>query len=64
MDETETIEFEETAVKQYLDDAITFWRIKRDKENEPLAPAYIDAFQSVRISLFGELLPVKEEKND
>lgn len=64
MDEPETIKFEEAAVKEYLDNAITFWRIKRDNENEPLAPAYIDAFQSVRISLFGELLPVKEEEND
>ncbi len=47
------------AIKGYLDDTITRWRLLRDADGEhsDLAPAYIDAFQSVRTSLFGEILP-------
>jgi len=56
----ETIEFTEEAVKKYLDDAITYWRKLRDS-GSPSSPHYIvyyiDAYQSVRVSLFGELKP-------
>ena len=45
--------------KKYLDDMIIFWRKERDgnSENKEIAPYYIDAFQSARNSMFGELLP-------
>ncbi len=51
------IEFTEEKVKGYLDDCIRYWRNRRDKEHDELAVYYIDAFQSVRTSLFGKLLP-------
>lgn len=51
-----TVEFTEKEVKKYLDDCIRFWRDKR-KEGNKMAMYYVDAFQSVRSSLFGELLP-------
>ena len=54
----ERIEFTESKVKEYLDGRIRYWRNQRDN-NTPytqIAPCYIDAFQSVRTSLFGELL--------
>ena len=44
------------SVLQYLDECITFWRTQRDNKNCKYAKYYIDAFQSVRNSLFGELL--------
>jgi len=58
----DTIAFTEEAVKEYLDTAIRHWRDVRDEEKRAdsdygMATHYIDAFQSVRISLFGELLP-------
>ncbi len=57
-------------VLTYLDDAITRWRDLRDKTPNPdderampganlqrlKATYYVDAFQSVRVSLFGQLL--------
>lgn len=64
-----TIPFTEKDVKEYLDDCIIYWR--RNKKNLKnnmddgfwamdknilIASCYIDAYQSVRISLFGELL--------
>jgi len=59
------VPFTEKDVKLYIDECIKFWRKKRDstrglgmkefKERE-VAPFYIDAYQSVRTSLFGELL--------
>lgn len=55
------------AVLGYLDNAIKAWRTIRDDDRPPatkaraesieMAPYYIDAFQSVRTSLFGETLP-------
>ena len=45
-------------LKQYLDQAITRWR---DSES-PLKDAYVDAYQSVRMSVFDELLPVVQSK--
>ena len=45
-------DYEPEDIREYLDDCITFWRDKRDKENCKFAKYYIDAFQSVRISIF------------
>lgn len=44
--------FEE--IKKYLDKSIIYWRNKRDVENNQIAKYYIDAFQSVRTSIFGK----------
>ena len=59
-----TIPFAEKDVKNYLDKAIKAWRIKKieavSDEYKMLSGCYIDAFQSVRISLFGELLEKEE----
>ena len=49
-------------IKNYLDNCIKLWRSIRDnkvpnKEHlQELAYIYIDAFQSLRVSIFGELL--------
>lgn len=43
-------------VKDYLDKCIKYWRKKRDEENCDYAKYYIDAFQSVRASVFGDVL--------
>ena len=49
------------AARKYLDGAIRLWRHVRDStaspEDELMAACYVDAFQSVRVSLLGELLP-------
>lgn len=50
------VDFREEAVKEYLDGAIRHWRKVRDEEDSQKAAYYVDAFQSVRISLFGECL--------
>ena len=60
----ESIPLEREAVLEYLDDAIVTWRNRRDDEDLPQserdqAVFYVDAFQSVRESLFEELLPAK-----
>lgn len=47
-----TIKFTEESVKNYLDDCIKFWR----KDKRKISKYYIDAYQSMRISLFGKLL--------
>lgn len=52
---SETIPFTEEDVKAYLDTAIKNWRAKMGSTR--VAYYYVDAFQSVRISLFGEFLP-------
>lgn len=65
---SEMVSFTETDVMAYLDKAIEFWRRKRDEapftpEGSKLslmAAHYVDAFQSVRVSLFGDRLPIKE----
>jgi len=48
-------------IKEYLDNAIRSWRGRKDasKEEEKIliASCYVDAFQSVRVSIFDELLP-------
>lgn len=55
LDAHETVSFTVDAVMDYLDSCITHWR-KRNVAGEAKAVNYIDAFQSVRTSLFGELL--------
>lgn len=52
------VPFTEEGVKNYLDNVITHWR-RCDAEPE-MRSHYLDAYQSVRISLFGELLPQEE----
>lgn len=49
-------------IKTYLDNCIRFWRRKRDEDKREYAIFYVDAFQSVRKSIFGELLPVEEKE--
>ncbi len=58
-----TVPFTENGVKEYLDKAIINWRkILNNKEHpdRDIAIYYCDAFQSVRVSLFGKLLPQEE----
>lgn len=43
-------------IKKYLDSCIVYWRKKRDEESCEFAKYYIDAFQSIRNSIFDELL--------
>jgi hypothetical protein len=59
MENCENVPFTENAVRDYLDGAIRGWRKKRDEKGEgsEVAVFYIDAFQSVRTSIFGETLP-------
>lgn len=64
MTTTDIIPFEKEAVRDYLDTAIRNWRERRThseqqnmKEMDLIASCYVDAFQSVRSSLFGEVLP-------
>ncbi len=56
-----TVPFDEVSIMGYLDSAIKDWRVKRDgtdnSDAKTLATHYVDAYQSVRVSLFGELLP-------
>ena len=56
-----TVPLEEESIKEYLDNAIIHWRgLKKkvkNKEEELMAICYIDAYQSVRVSLFERLLP-------
>lgn len=51
-------------LQEYLDDSITVWRRKRDtaenNKNRWTAICYVDAFQSVRISMFGSVLPTED----
>lgn len=60
----ETVEFTPEAVMAYLDDAITRWREQMMKTNIASALCYTDAFQSVRVSLFGEQLPTTPELDE
>lgn len=59
-----TVPFTEEAVKNFLDGVIAHWRAKRtaalnvsDEATVAQAVCYVDAYQSIRMSLFGELLP-------
>jgi hypothetical protein len=59
------VEFKEEAVREYLDRAITTWRGIRDSETpdsagQNRAEHYVDAYLSVRVSLFGDVLQDKD----
>ena len=53
-----TVDFTEENVKEYLDDCIAYWR----NANKDYSVYYLDAYQSVRISLFGEPLEIEGEE--
>lgn len=53
------IPFEQLEVQAYLDRSIRYWRGKKAGGNGA-AESYIDAFQSVRRTLFGDVLPLDE----
>ena len=60
----EKLPFTENAVKKYLDECIGLWRNKKiaaltlhNEFNIVQAQSYVDAFQSVRTSIFGETKP-------
>ena len=55
-----TIPFKEDAVKAHLDKHIRYWRGECSKDPD-YAFYYVDAYQSMRYSLFGERLPLKEQ---
>jgi len=63
---SETVEFTKEAVMGYLDQAIINWRRKRNETDDDLdkhiALCYIDAYQSVHIKLFSELLEPEDSK--
>ncbi len=58
-----TLKFRRKAVLEYLDAMIGIWRARRDEsgggEAYQLAVHYVDAYQSVRSSLFGSTLPLE-----
>jgi hypothetical protein len=61
----DTVKFTKKEVKNYLDSVIIFWRKQRDDKitrgiDNQQEVCYIDAYQSVRVSLFGEMLPIDE----
>lgn len=51
-----TVPFEQSEIKNYLRRCVLHWRVK-DAEGDEVAKYYIDAFQSVSMSLFGETVP-------
>lgn len=51
-------------IKNYLDSCIVYWRKKRDEESCEFAKYYIDAFQSVRNSIFDELLDCRKGETE
>lgn len=59
----DVIEFTPETVKKYIDNAIRFWRKERThtrQENKILeCLIYVEVFQAVRLSLFGEELPIQ-----
>lgn len=55
------VPFNEKDIKEYLDECIRYWRKRKYQDemngsNYTMTTHYIDAFQSVRMSLFGKLL--------
>lgn len=60
----EPIPLEREPILEYLDDAIITWRNRRDddgleQKDRDIAIYYVDAFQAMRESFFGECLPGK-----
>jgi len=64
---TKLVPLTKEAVTAYLDSAIVSWRWKKEREHTAedrlVARCYVDAFQSARLSLFGEMLPIQEEED-
>lgn len=63
------VPFVKEDIKDYLDKAIRKWRSRKFKAVEGeagdlvmMTECYIDAFQSIRMSLFGELLDEDKEE--
>lgn len=50
----------EKCIKEYLESSIIFWRKRRDcsedEQVKTIAACYVDAFQTVMVSMFDELL--------
>lgn len=67
---SEMVPFTEISVLGYLNTNIRFWRQRRDDAPDTpggtkvrvMAEHYVDAFQLVRMSLFGETLPAEGEE--
>ncbi|GAI84515.1 unnamed protein product [marine sediment metagenome] len=61
----DTIPINSTSIKEYLDGTIRRWRKNlkffKNEEDKLMAKHYIDAFQSVRVSLLGETLAENNE---
>lgn len=55
-----TVKFTVKDVMEYIDGCIRYWWKRRDEGNCEYAKYYIDAFQSVRISIFGGILSYAE----
>jgi len=51
-----TVPFEKSEIKNYLRQCVLYWRSK-DAEGDEVAKYYIDAFQSMSMSLFDETVP-------
>jgi hypothetical protein len=60
MPDNNVVPFKKPELRGYLDQCIRLWREKK-YAGDPIAEYYIDAFQSVRASLFDELLPLEDE---
>ncbi len=52
-----SISFECEAVRMMLTGLIQFWRERRGKCQEQTCRHYIDAYQTVHLNIFGELVP-------
>lgn len=64
-----TIEFSKEEVKKYIDSCIDYWRKRKLEPEESddtyignerhslVCACYIDAYQCMRVSIFGELKP-------
>jgi len=52
------VAFTEEDIKAYLDECISYWRKCAPTE---MRGCYVDAYQSVRTSIFGETLPEEHE---
>lgn len=54
-------------IKKYIDECIFYWRDKRNTANDGVsiwtAICYVDAFQSIRNSIFDEMLPFEGQSN-
>ena len=51
---TKRVPFTRSAIRKYLDDCIDFWH-RQDEEGWEPSEFYIDVYESVRMSIFGNL---------